>query len=81
MEYRCKDDPEANDRKPKIGEQRYSLLFPLENGEELKVHMGKEGINHFATFIANLMVDEDADICWQQVWGLRIPRLLGTLTI
>lgn len=57
-EYRCKDDPEANGRTPQRGEQRFTFLFPLENGEELKVHMGREGLNVFSSFIANLMVDE-----------------------
>ena len=59
MEFRCKDDPEANGRKPKIGEQRFTLLFPLENGEDLKLHMGREGMNYFETFIAQMMIDDD----------------------
>jgi len=57
-EFKCKDDPEANGRIPFIGEQRFTLVFPLEDGTDLKVHLGKEGINHFASFIANMMVDE-----------------------
>ena len=59
IEYRCKDDPEANGRIPAIGEQRFTLLFPLENGEELKLHMGREGMNHFESFIAQMMVDDE----------------------
>ena len=62
MEYRCKDDPEANGRKAKIGEQRFSLIFPLENGEELKLHMGREGMNHFESFIAQMMVDDQEEV-------------------
>ncbi len=61
IEFRCKDDPEANDRKPQIGEQRFTLLFPLENGDDLKVHMGREGMNHFESFVAQMMVDDSEE--------------------
>lgn len=59
MELRCKDDPEANGRIPLSGEQRFSLLFPLEDGSGLTVHMGKESMNHFESFIAQMMVDDE----------------------
>jgi len=58
MELRCKDDPEANGRTAKIGDQRFTLLFPLEDGTDLKLHMGREGMNHFETFIAQMMIDD-----------------------
>ena len=58
IEFRCKDDPEANGRVPKIGEQRFTLLFPLEDGRNLRLHMGREGMNYFETFIAQMMVDD-----------------------
>ena len=58
IELRCKDDPEASGRIPQVGEQRFTLTFPLENGDDLKVHMGREGMNHFESFIAQLMVDD-----------------------
>ena len=61
IEYKCKDDPEAQGRFPLKGEQRFTLIFPLENGEELKLHMGKESMNHFETFIAQMMVDDEAE--------------------
>lgn len=61
IEYKCKDDPEANGRIPQKGEQRFTLKFPLENGEELKLHMGREGMNHFETFIAQMMVDDNEE--------------------
>jgi hypothetical protein len=60
LNFKCKDDPEANGRIPKIGEQRFTLKFPLENGVELQVHMGREGMNHFETFVAQMMVDDSA---------------------
>ena len=58
IEFRCKDDPEALGRTPQIGEQRFTLTFPLEDGTDLKVNMGREGMNHFETFIAQMMVDD-----------------------
>lgn len=61
IEFRCKDDPEANGRAAQRGEQRFTLIFPLEDGMDLKVHMGREGMNHFETFIAQMMVDDSDD--------------------
>lgn len=61
IEYKCKDDPEALGRVPVKGEQRFTLIFPLENGDELKLHMGKESMSHFETFIAQMMVDDEAE--------------------
>lgn len=60
-EVRCKDDPNANGRVPEPGDQRFTLTFPLEDGSSLLVHMGREGLNTFATFIGNLMVDESSE--------------------
>lgn len=57
-EFRCKDDPEANGRVPLKGEQRFSLLFPLENGDSLNVHMGQESMNYFNTFLAQMMFND-----------------------
>ncbi len=62
IEFKCKDDPEANGRVPQIGEQRFTLTFPLETGDDLKVHMGREGMNHFESFIAQLMVDDSNEV-------------------
>jgi ribosomal protein S19 len=61
IEHKCKDDPEAQGRIPIKGDQRFTLIFPLENGDELKVHMGKESMNHFEIFIAQMMVDDQAE--------------------
>ncbi len=61
MEYRCKDDPEANGRTPQRGEQRFTLIFPLEDGQELKIHMGRESMNHFETFISQMMIDDSLE--------------------
>lgn len=61
IEYRCKDDPEANGRKPLIGEQRFSLKFPLENEQDLVLHCGKETFDRFAGMIGEMMVDDDKE--------------------
>ena len=61
IEYKCKDDPEALGRVPCKGEQRFTLIFPLETGEELRLHLGRESMNHFETFIAQMMVDDEAE--------------------
>lgn len=58
LEYRCKDDPEANGRTPQRGEQRFAFTFPLEDGSSLRLYIGKETMNHFETFIAQMMVDD-----------------------
>ena len=58
LEFKCKDDPEANGRVPQRGEQRFTLLFPLENGDDLKLYAGRETMNHFESFIAQMMVDD-----------------------
>lgn len=61
LEYKCKDDPEANGRAPQKGERRYTLKFPLDNGIELQVHMGNEGMETFRTFLGQEVIDDAAD--------------------
>ena len=61
IEYRAKDDPEANGRTPLKGEQRFTLTFPLENGDSLLVHMGTESANSFMTFIGQMLVDDQQE--------------------
>lgn len=58
LDARCKDDPEANGRAPQKGDRRYTLKFPLENGCELRVHMGREGMDAFRTFLGNEVIDD-----------------------
>lgn len=62
IEYRCKDDPERNGRVAGIGDQRFTLIFPLEDGSDLILHMGREGMNHFESFIAQMMIDDSNEI-------------------
>jgi hypothetical protein len=61
MEVRTKDYPEANGRIPQKGEQRFSLTFPLEDGQSLIVHMGRESMNYFESFLAQMMFDDAKD--------------------
>lgn len=41
--YRTKDHPAANGRQPVVGEQAWTLTFPLEDGTPLTVLVGKTG--------------------------------------
>lgn len=43
LEFRTKDHPEANGRKPVEGDVAWTARIPLENGEELVLRMGKQG--------------------------------------
>lgn len=61
LRVRCEDDPEANGRKAQPGDRRYTLTFKLEDGTPLIVLMGRDGMNHFAGMIANLMNDTERD--------------------
>ena len=58
IEYRCKDYPEANGRNPTIGEQGFTLKFPLENGDDLILKCGKETFDRFAEMIGRMIVDD-----------------------
>ena len=60
-EFKTKRDPEANGRIPNKGDRRYTLKFPLEDGTELVVHEGREGMNHFVKMISQMMIDDDND--------------------
>lgn len=61
MELSCEDDPVRDGRKPIVGEQRYTLTFPLAGGDPLKLYMGREGFNTFASFIAQMMIDDERE--------------------
>ena len=61
IEFRCKDLPDANGRTPQRGERQFTLTFPLENGDSLKVHMGQESMNYFTSFLGQMLVDDQAE--------------------
>jgi hypothetical protein len=63
MSYRfnTRDHPEANNRQPIAGELAFNAIFPIENGGELVVGMGREGyIRHVATMLA--MLEDDPEM-------------------
>lgn len=62
IEFRDKTDPEANGRKPQPGESRYTVKFPLEDGSELRVYMGREGVSHLRKVIMDQFLDEQFEI-------------------
>lgn len=43
MILKTKCDPEANGRKPKFGDVRFTCTLPLEDGTELVLQMGRKG--------------------------------------
>lgn len=55
--YKTKDHPEANGREPQSGDSAFRLSFPLENGDQLFVHMGRAGFEQIAQFILDEMAD------------------------
>lgn len=56
---RTKDDPEANGRVARKGDQRFTLKFPLEDGTSLYIQMGKESIEKFREFLGSMDLDEE----------------------
>lgn len=58
-EFRTKRDPEASGSTPQRGDRRYTLKFPLDDGTELIVHEGREGMNHFVKMISQMMMIDD----------------------
>jgi len=62
IEFRDRTDPEANGRVPQNGDVRYTLLFPLEDGTELRIHMGREGCAHVRKVVLDSFMDEQFEI-------------------
>lgn len=57
MNLKTKCHPEANGRSPKPGESAWTIGLPLENGETLFVHMGKEGFERVSQFMLDMMAE------------------------
>lgn len=68
--FRTKCHPEANGRTPKRGDVEHALVFPLENGESLTIHMGKEGFERFSQFLLDEMANTpsygDDSVDWNE---------------
>lgn len=58
LEYRTKDDPQANGRKVEEGDVRYTFSFELENGDLLLVYTGEKGIEAFKRMLFEMQVDD-----------------------
>jgi len=61
IHFRTKDHPEVNGRKPQDGEHAWTFKFPLENGDDLLIHMGDEGLANFRQVVLDQMIDEKTD--------------------
>ncbi len=63
--FYCKDHPEFGEkgkrRVPQPGEHAYTFTFPLNNGNEIKIHCGRETLEKFSDFLGSLMIDEEAE--------------------
>lgn len=60
IRLRTKGHPEANERKPKRGEQAFTFTFPLESGNTLHVEGGKEDFERFSEMLGSMAIDDAA---------------------
>lgn len=49
--------PTANGRLPQSGDQKWDLAFPLEDGRQLILSMGKAGYETMGQFLLDCMAD------------------------
>lgn len=68
---KTKCHPAANGRIPQSGDQAWSLVFPLEGGDSLCVHMGREGFEKVSQFMIDMMTDTpsygDDSVDWNKM--------------
>ncbi len=55
LHLRTEDHPEANGRKPRVGEQAYGLRFPLEDGRELVLSVGQSGFDTLTNLLFDML--------------------------
>lgn len=58
LAFRTKCHPEANGRKPKVGEQQWTFTFDLEGGQKLIILSGKEGRDAFKSMLEQEEIDD-----------------------
>lgn len=58
MILKTRDCPDANERNPIPGEEKWTFTFPLETGETLALEMGEEGRNNLRHVILDEMIDD-----------------------
>jgi hypothetical protein len=62
VEFSDESDPEANGRRPQIGERRYTMIFPLADGRVLHLHMGVFGAANLRKVIMDEYMDDIFEI-------------------
>lgn len=60
-QFRTKDHPEANGRKPEIGDLFWDFKFTLEDGSTLVIQLGKESHESFKALIMREEIHSAAD--------------------
>jgi hypothetical protein len=58
-EFRTKDHPQANGKKAQYGDVEYRLTFPLEDGTDLFVVCGKEGMRNLRNVVLAELCDDE----------------------
>lgn len=59
--FYTKDCPRGRGKTPKPGDREYTFLFPLEDGNDLTVHMGDESLAKFREFLGSMDLDDEAE--------------------
>lgn len=63
IKHKSSDCPDANGRQPISGEQKWTLIFPLENGDDyLEIEMGKKGREAIIAMLKQEEADDKAGI-------------------
>lgn len=57
--FKTKDHPTANGRRPLVGESCWAFSFPLENGDEVRIEMGREGRANLRAVLISEMLGEE----------------------
>jgi hypothetical protein len=59
--FKAKDCPDANGRVPLKNERKWKLRFPLDDGGELTIEIGKTGWNALKEMLAQEAADDAAE--------------------
>lgn len=57
-EYKSRCHPEADGKKPKVGDQQYSIDIPLEGGDTPNVRLGQGGYDAFRRVFEQMAIDD-----------------------
>jgi hypothetical protein len=68
MTLKTKDCPDANGRTPQLGDVKYTLALPLENGETLFLELGSKGYEQMGQQLLDMMTNtpsySDGSVDW-----------------